>query len=67
MKRIAALLACLALASCATCREHKMDCAVATGMVVGVVLVNGMSRSPASRSHDIQTPRVNCVNAESCK
>lgn len=48
---IFALLA--ALAGCQTCREHKVDCAMAGGLVVGAVLVHSIGRSAPTRTGDM--------------
>lgn len=67
MTRTAALILTIALLTgCQTCREHPATCAIVTGFVAGTVYIaaQGTDRHPSA--HDIQTPRVICMNG-SCE
>jgi hypothetical protein len=50
-----ALLLCIILTGCATCREDKVACAIAVG---SVVIAGSVIASQHSREHDRPRPRM---------
>jgi hypothetical protein len=47
------ILALLALSGCQTCREHKVDCAMAAGLAVGIAVVSRSVSPPRHRYGDM--------------